>query len=96
MSDTRWRDADAAEALHAPRSRSRGEWALLWVKSVSWRAISTGILFLVAYLVTGSASTGGRVALIHMAVTIVIYVPHDLAWERLTARRAAAARGRAQ
>lgn len=83
MSGTAWQDVDGAELVGTkPRKRTRHEWALLWAKSVSWRAISTGTLFLVAYLVTGSASTGGVVALIHMVITIIIYVPHDLAWER--------------
>jgi uncharacterized membrane protein len=77
-SSTAWQDADVTER---PR-RSREEWALLWAKSVTWRFISTGLLFFIAWAVTGSWSTGGLVAVIHMAVTIVIYVPHDLAWER--------------
>lgn len=89
VSPTAWSDVDAAELVHRKRRRTREEWALLWLKSACWRLISTSTLFLVAWLLTGSVRTGGVVALIHMVITIVIYVPHDLAWERYSARRTA-------
>lgn len=72
------------------RRRTREEWLRLWAKSISWRTISTGTLFMVAWLYTGSVESGGVVALIHMLITIVLYVPHDLVWE--SGGRAAAAK----
>lgn len=61
---------------------------MLWTKSISWRAVSTGLLVLVGKAVTGEWSTGGTIAFIHMVITIGLYVPHDLLWERWEFRRA--------
>lgn len=55
---------------------------MLWMKSISWRVVSTGILVLVGKAVTDKWSTGGAIACIHMLITIGLYVPHDLLWER--------------
>jgi uncharacterized membrane protein len=63
--------------------------ARLWLKSISWRVISTITLFAIAWLCTGSVQDGGVVALIHMAITIALYIPHELAWDRLDDQRPA-------
>ncbi len=76
----------------SPRRRTRHDMMMLWVKSISWRAVSTGILVLVGKVVTDEWSTGGMIAFIHMVITIVLYVPHDLLWERWDIRAGDGAR----
>lgn len=66
----------------SPRKRTRQELTILWIKSLSWRAISTGILVVIGKVITDEWTTGGIIAFIHMLITIVLYVPHDLLWER--------------
>ena len=80
---TAFEDFDAAEFIQHRSRRTKREWALLLAKSVSWRLISTGLLFVIAWWITGSIDVGGLVAIIHMVVTVVIYVPHDLLWEKI-------------
>ena len=55
---------------------------MFWVKSMSWRAISTGSLVHVGKTVTDKWSSGGTIPFIHTVITIALYVPHDLLWER--------------
>lgn len=78
--------ATGATPGRASQNQKR-RWGLLWAKSLSWRFISTGILFLVGWAYTGSVSTGGWVALIHMVITVMLFVPHDLAWDRWVLQR---------
>lgn len=70
-------------AARNPGLSRRRPIAALWLKSITWRLVSTTTLFGIAWLVTGSVQTGGGVALIHALVTVVLYVPHELAWDRL-------------
>lgn len=67
----------------SPKTLATRRTAHLWLKSITWRLISTTTLFAIAWICTGSVESGGVVALIHMAITVVLYVPHELAWERL-------------
>lgn len=66
----------------SPRKRTPQELTMLWIKSLSWRAISTGILVVIGKAVTEEWTTGGLIAVIHTVITIGLYVPHDLVWER--------------
>ena len=52
------------------------------MKTASYLAIHLGIGFTVAYLLTGSATIAGGIALIEPMVNAVAFFFHEKAWKR--------------
>ncbi len=60
-------------------SRRKGP---LW-KTLSFSVLHFSIAFTVAYLLTGSALTGGLIAIIEPACNTVAFYFHEKMWQRL-------------
>ncbi|WP_165674886.1 DUF2061 domain-containing protein [Metapseudomonas otitidis] len=56
------------------------------LKTVTFTLMHFGIAFTVAYLLTGSVTVGGLVALVEPLVNSVGFYLHEKVWKRLEAR----------
>ena len=61
-------------------------------KTLSFLALHLLVGFTVAYIVTGSASMAGGIALIEPCINAVAFFFHERAWQRFDARRAMSGR----
>lgn len=59
-------------------------------KAVTWRVIGTAEIFLISFWTTGHIATAGHTAGIAAISSIIMYVVHELAWNRHKAVVAAA------
>jgi uncharacterized membrane protein len=51
-------------------------------KAVTWRLIGTAEIFAISFWTTGHVATAGSTAGIAAVTSIVMYVAHELVWER--------------
>jgi uncharacterized membrane protein len=51
-------------------------------KAVTWRLIGTAEIFAISFWTTGHIATAGSTAGIAAITSVVMYVAHELAWER--------------
>lgn len=58
-----------------------------WLKTIIWRFISTGVTFVIAYLITGSFAAGGMIALAEALIKMVIYYFHERFWDKYTKKK---------
>lgn len=59
-------------------------------KTLTFGVLHMGVAFSVAYVMTGSATVGGAIALVEPAINTVAYFFHERAWDRLRAWRPSA------
>lgn len=74
--------------MHITRSLLAGR-AL--AKTATFAAVHFMVAFLVAYALTGSVAISGTLALVEPLANTLAYHLHELAWQRLRARRGAVA-----
>ena len=55
-----------------------------WTKAVIWNLIGFVSMSLVGFLMTGSASIGGAMALINTALGFSLYLLYERLWARVT------------
>ena len=53
------------------------------VKTISWRITGSGATFAISYLITGSVSISGTIALIQLTANTVLYFIHERIWNRI-------------
>lgn len=54
------------------------------VKSVTWRVMGIIILFLIAYVFTGSLEETASITVVFHGIRVVLYVVHERIWERVS------------
>ena len=52
-------------------------------KALTWKLMSTTLAVGIGYLLTGSASVALGIALIHIPVSIIMYMVHEALWDRV-------------
>jgi uncharacterized membrane protein len=57
-------------------------------KAVTWRLIGTAEIFAICFWTTGHIATAGHTAGIVAITSVVMYVVHELAWNRFEGRTA--------
>jgi len=55
-------------------------------KAVTWRLIGTAEIFAICFWTTGHIATAGHTAGIVAITSVVMYVVHELAWNRFEGR----------
>lgn len=53
------------------------------LKTLTWRVTGSTSTFTIAYLVTGSFSVSGGIAVIQMIVNTFLYYAHEEIWNRV-------------
>ena len=53
------------------------------LKTVTWRILASPDTFLIAWLVSGSISIGGWIAMIEIVTKLIIYYFHERAWNKI-------------
>lgn len=51
-------------------------------KAVTWRLIGTAEIFAISFWTTGHIATAGHTAAIAAVTSVIMYVAHELIWER--------------
>lgn len=64
----------------------RGEEAFAVIKTMTFACIHFIVAFSVAYLLTGSLTVGGAIALAEPLCNTVAYHLHEIGWRRLAGR----------
>jgi len=54
------------------------------VKALVWNAVGLAVMALVGYLMTGSLSTGGIIAVINAALGFSTYLIYERVWARIS------------
>ncbi|NDR56892.1 DUF2061 domain-containing protein [Aliiruegeria sabulilitoris] len=54
-----------------------------FVKALTWQAMGLVVMTAITWTVTGSAGTGGAIALLGAASGMVTYMLHERAWARV-------------
>lgn len=54
------------------------------LKTITWQALGLLTMTLVGFVLTGSASVGGSIALSGAAIGAVCYILHERVWARIT------------
>ena len=62
--------------------------ARTWVKAVLWNVIGLAVMTLVGFVLTGSATVGGTMALINTTIGLTTYVIYERIWSRVQWGRA--------
>ncbi|MBZ0130497.1 MAG: DUF2061 domain-containing protein [Rhodobacteraceae bacterium] len=52
-------------------------------KAVIWQAIGLISMTLIGFLITGSAWSGGALALVNAAIGLALYLAYELVWARI-------------
>ncbi len=66
--------------------RSAGKWALndsqarSVVKTLTWRVTGSGATFLISWLISGSWTVAGSIAVIQLVANTILYYMHERAW----------------
>ncbi|MBU0724478.1 MAG: DUF2061 domain-containing protein [Alphaproteobacteria bacterium] len=55
-----------------------------FVKAITWQSIGLLATTLVGWLLTGSASVGGQMALATSGLALATYVLHERVWQRVS------------
>ena len=58
-----------------------------WLKTLTWRVLSTATTFSVAYAVTGSFKAGGIIACVETVIKTIQYYFHERGWETFTRKK---------
>lgn len=53
-------------------------------KTVTWRVVATATTMLIVYAFTGQATLSVGVGLVEVVAKMLIYYPHELAWDRVS------------
>jgi len=53
-------------------------------KTVSWRITGSGATFLISYLVSGSFTIAGTIAVIQLTANTILYFIHERVWNKIT------------
>ena len=59
------------------------------LKALSWRLVGTMEVFGISYVATGHVSAASMIAGIQAALSTVLYIAHDKAWEMVGEKGAA-------
>ena len=57
------------------------------LKTLTWRVTGSTSTFTIAYLVTGSFTVSGGIAVIQMIVNTVLYYAHEEIWNKISWRK---------
>lgn len=57
------------------------------VKTLSWRFTGSFSTFLISYLVSGSLSISGTIAVIQLTANTILYYIHERLWNRISWER---------
>lgn len=75
---------DSYSAIHTnPESDMRIPLSLSLTKTATFAGVHFGVAFAIAYLLTGSASIAGAIALVEPLANTVAYFFHERAWSRI-------------
>ena len=53
------------------------------VKTVSWRMTGSSATFLISYVISGSLSMAGTIAMIQLTANTVLYYAHERVWNHI-------------
>jgi uncharacterized membrane protein len=53
------------------------------VKTISWRITGSAATFIISYLIIGSISLSGTIALIQMTFNTLLYYIHERVWNKI-------------
>jgi len=59
------------------------------IKTLTFGAVHMSVAFTVAYVMTGSVTVGGAIALVEPVINTIAYFFHERAWEQLRTWRPA-------
>ncbi len=51
-------------------------------KALTWKLMSTTLAVAIGYILTGSTTVAFGIALIHIPVSILMYMAHEAAWDK--------------
>ena len=52
-------------------------------KALTWKLMSTSLAVAIGYILTGSTAVAMGIALIHIPLSIVLYMVHEHIWEKV-------------
>jgi uncharacterized membrane protein len=53
------------------------------VKTVSWRITGSSAVFVISYLISGSLSIAGTIAVIQLTANTILYYIHERIWNNI-------------
>ena len=59
-----------------------------WIKALCWQAMGLTTMFLVGFVVTGSVTSGGLMAVINTLIGLIVYFLYERVWNRISWGRA--------
>ena len=54
------------------------------VKTISWRLTGSTATFLISYLISGSVTVAGTIAIAQMTANTILYYIHERIWNKIT------------
>jgi uncharacterized membrane protein len=54
------------------------------IKTVTWRITGSGATFLISWLISGSWTVAGSIAMVQIVANTVLYYAHERAWNLVT------------
>jgi uncharacterized membrane protein len=54
------------------------------IKTVTWRVTGSGATFLISWLISGSWTVAGSIAMVQIMANTVLYYLHERAWDIVT------------
>lgn len=55
----------------------------IFIKSTTWQCMGFFVMTLIGYVITGSISAGGSIAIISTLLGFVTYFLHELVWSKV-------------
>ena len=54
------------------------------IKTLTWRVTGSGATFVISWLISGSWTVAGSIAIVQIAANTVLYYLHERAWNHVT------------